>query len=141
MSAALDAAATVAIYLAWAVVIVGGVIAIAAFASRWRIPKPLRPVPDVGEEEPEAPRATTGTPEWNWPLRSPLFDPESYLSERDRLLALRRAWENGATFGTTGRAVLIEPRERLTVIPYRTAEALGITEGRDGWTRIERGQP
>lgn len=80
MSAALDAAATVAIYLAWAVAIVGGVIALAAIASRWQIPKPPARGAGSREERLPDPPATTGTPDWAWPERRPEFDPSAALA-------------------------------------------------------------
>lgn len=102
MTAALDAAVEIAIYLAWAIVIFGGVLAIAAVASRWKIPKPLRPVPDAGEGEPEAPPTTTGSPDWNWPVRTPA-DAEVLFARR----RLDRAIDNGqAIVGTAGSFVV-----------------------------------
>lgn len=80
MSAALDAAATVAIYVAWAGAILLGVIALAAVASRWQIPKPLGRREERPVEATEEPPATTGTPDWAWPERRPEFDPSAALA-------------------------------------------------------------
>ena len=78
MSAALDAAATVAIYVAWGIVILGGVIALAAFASRWGLPNLPRRREERPVEGTEEPPATIGSPDWAWPARRPEFDPASY---------------------------------------------------------------
>jgi hypothetical protein len=86
VSAALDAAATVAIYLAWAVVILGGVIALAAFASRWGLPNLPRRREERPVEATEGPPATTRSPAFAFPERPPAFD-----AGTEYLRAIRRA--------------------------------------------------
>lgn len=97
MSAALDAAVTAGIYLAWAAVILAGVVGIAAFAARW-LPDHRSSRPPRREERTEAPPATRESGDWEWPLRTPPFDADAYLAAR----RLARAFPPGAVVGTAG---------------------------------------
>lgn len=116
MSAALDAAATVAIYLAWAVVILGGVIAIAAFASRWGLPNLPRRREERPVEATKAPPATTRSPAFAFPERPPAFDADAEYRR-----AIRRAEIGRAMNAALDEKIL----DRLYFSSWRTAEEIG----------------